>query len=70
MTDAPADYLERQLKGIVGFRITIEALEGKKKLSQNRSADDRDAVAEALQASRRSQGAKTLASWFRLPTRS
>lgn len=50
VTDAPADYLERQLKGIVGFRITIEALEGKKKLSQNRTAEDRDAVAEALQA--------------------
>ena len=42
VTDAPADYLERQLKGIVGFRITIEALEGKKKLSQNRSEADRD----------------------------
>jgi transcriptional regulator len=51
VSDAPADYLERQLKGIVGFRITIEALEGKKKLSQNRDAADRDAVAEALQAS-------------------
>jgi transcriptional regulator len=50
VSDAPADYLERQLKGIVGFRIHIEALEGKKKLSQNRSAEDRDAVAEALQA--------------------
>ena len=51
VSDAPADYLERQLKGIVGFRITIDALEGKKKLSQNRDAADRDAVAEALQAS-------------------
>lgn len=51
VTDAPADYLERQLKGIVGFRINIEALEGKKKLSQNRDAADREAVAEALQAS-------------------
>jgi transcriptional regulator len=51
VSDAPADYLERQLKGIVGFRIDIEALEGKKKLSQNRSAEDRDSVAEALQAS-------------------
>ena len=50
VADAPADYLERQLKGIVGFRIKIEALEGKKKLSQNRDAADRDAVAEALQA--------------------
>ncbi|MET0276806.1 MAG: FMN-binding negative transcriptional regulator [Pseudorhodoplanes sp.] len=50
VTDAPTDYMERQLKGIVGFRLTIEALEGKKKLSQNRSVEDRDGVAEALQA--------------------
>lgn len=50
VTDAPADYMERQLKGIVGFRINIEALEGKKKLSQNRDIEDRLAVAEALQA--------------------
>jgi transcriptional regulator len=48
VTDAPADYLERQLKGIVGFRITIEALEGKKKLSQNRSAEDQARVAAGL----------------------
>lgn len=51
VSDAPADYLERQLKGIVGFRLTIEALEGKKKLSQNRDAADREAVARALSAS-------------------
>jgi transcriptional regulator len=51
VSDAPADFLERQLKGIVGFRITIEALEGKTKLSQNRSEADRDAVASALLSS-------------------
>lgn len=49
--DAPPDYMERQLKGIVGFRFTIEALEGKLKLSQNRSEADRSAVAAALSAS-------------------
>ncbi len=51
VSDAPADYLERQLKGIVGFRITIDALEGKMKLSQNRSTADRVAVTDALAAS-------------------
>lgn len=50
VTDAPADYLDRQVRGIVGLRITIEALEGKKKLSQNRSLEDREGVAAALQA--------------------
>jgi transcriptional regulator len=51
VSDAPVDYLERQLKGIVGFRITIDALEGKMKLSQNRSDADRTSVAGVLQAS-------------------
>jgi transcriptional regulator len=51
VSDAPADYMERQLKGIVGFRFTIEALEGKLKLSQNRSDADRASVAAALCAS-------------------
>jgi transcriptional regulator len=51
VNDAPHDYMERQLKGIVGFRFTIEALEGKMKLSQNRSEADRASVAAALSAS-------------------
>ena len=38
-------------EGIVGFRFTIEALEGKLKLSQNRSEADRGSVAAALSAS-------------------
>lgn len=49
--DAPADYMERQLNAIVGLRFTIEALEGKLKLSQNRSEADRSSVAAALSAS-------------------
>ncbi len=51
VNDAPADYMERQLKGIVGLRFTIDALEGKLKLSQNRSEADRASVAAALTAS-------------------
>ena len=48
VSDAPADYLERQFKGIVGIRLRIEALEGKTKLSQNRPEADRIGVAAAL----------------------
>ncbi len=48
--DAPADYIAAQLKGIVGFRLTIERLEGKWKLSQNRSAADRAGVVAGLTA--------------------
>lgn len=51
VSDAPADYVEKQLRGIVGFRLTIEALEGKLKLSQNRSEADRASVEAALSAS-------------------
>lgn len=46
--DAPSDYLERQFKGIVGVRLHVESIEGKAKLSQNRTETDRDGVAAAL----------------------
>ena len=36
----PADYLRKQLPGIVGFELTIERLEGKLKLSQNKPQAD------------------------------
>jgi len=51
VSDAPTDYMEKQLRAIVGFRFNIEALEGKLKLSQNRSGADRTSVAQALSAS-------------------
>ncbi len=53
VSDAPEDYLQRQFKGIVGLRLTIDAIEGKAKLSQNRTEADRDSVAAALGASER-----------------
>jgi transcriptional regulator len=49
ISDAPAAFIEQMLRGIVGFDMTIEALEGKWKLSQNRSLEDRTAVVTALQ---------------------
>ena len=63
MGDAPADFIAGQLKGIVGVVLTIEALIGKRKLSQNRPPADRDgaledaghnnaALAEAMRAAR------------------
>lgn len=53
VSDAPEDYLQRQFKGIVGLRLTIGAIEGKAKLSQNRAKADHDSVAAALSASER-----------------
>jgi transcriptional regulator len=46
--DAPADYIASQVKGIVGLEMTIERLEGKWKVSQNRSEQDRIGVATGL----------------------
>ena len=46
--DAPEDYIAALLKGIVGLEMTIERLEGKWKISQNRSDEDRNGVAKGL----------------------
>ena len=51
--DAPAAFIEAQLRGIVGLRMPITRIEGKRKMSQNRSAEDRAGVAKGLAASDR-----------------
>lgn len=53
VTDAPASFVRAQLKGIVGLRLPIRQLEGKRKMSQNRTAADRAGVAAGLAASDR-----------------
>jgi transcriptional regulator len=45
------DYDARRLAGIVGIEIAIGEIQGKFKLSQNRSAEDRARVAARLEAS-------------------
>lgn len=46
--DAPADYIAQQMKAIVGVEVTIDRLEGKWKMSQNRAAADIDGVIRGL----------------------
>jgi len=46
--DNPDDYLRKMMRGIVAFEIPITRLEGKFKLSQNRSVRDQSRVVEAL----------------------
>jgi transcriptional regulator len=53
VTDAPADFIDRQLRAIVGVEIDITSIEGKRKLSQNRSDVDRAGVADAFGVSPR-----------------
>jgi transcriptional regulator len=51
LTDAPPAFIAGQLRAIVGVELLIERIEAKRKLSQNRSAADQDAVVAALRAS-------------------
>lgn len=46
--DAPADFIDQLLRSIVGIRVEITALEGKSKLGQNRTVDDRLGAADRL----------------------
>lgn len=46
--DAPGEYIERQMKAIVGVEVRIERIEGKWKMSQNRSPQDVAGVIDNL----------------------
>lgn len=59
--DAPEDYIGQMLRAIVGVEIPIERLNGKWKLSQNRSTEDRLGVANALAAESRESARATAA---------
>jgi transcriptional regulator len=48
VSDAPDEYIERQLAAIVGIEIAITRLEGKWKTSQNQPPRNRAAVVRAL----------------------
>jgi transcriptional regulator len=48
--DAPADYVVQMLRAIVGIEVQLTSLQGKWKVSQNRSAADRDGVAAGLES--------------------
>jgi transcriptional regulator len=63
VTDAPAEYVEKMLAAIVGIEIPIARLQGKWKLSQNRSPADRRGVGAGLESEGRS--ADTVAALIR-----
>ncbi len=48
VSDAPESFIAGQLKGIVGLRMEITRIEGKRKLSQNRPQADRLGTIEGL----------------------
>lgn len=59
--DAPADFISAMLKAIVGIEIDISRIEGKWKLSQNRSLGDQWSLVEALRGSSQ-ESARAMAS--------
>ncbi|HTV69669.1 MAG TPA: FMN-binding negative transcriptional regulator [Rhizobiaceae bacterium] len=50
VSDAPAPFIEAQIKGIVGIELDITDISGKWKVSQNRPIADRAGVADGLEA--------------------
>jgi len=57
--DAPADFIRAQMTAIVGLELPIARIEGKWKISQNRSVADRQGVAAGLHAQGQSSAAMT-----------
>jgi transcriptional regulator len=51
VTDAPESFIDGMLRAIVGVELTVQRVEGKAKLSQNRSEADRAGVIAGLGAS-------------------
>ena len=61
VSDAPEKYIDGQLGGIVGLEITVTRVEGKAKLSQNRSEADRRGVVSGLMAESHYEAAEVAA---------
>lgn len=48
VSDAPEDFVKRQLRGLVGFEIQVSNIDGKWKVSQNKNDADKSGVASGL----------------------
>ncbi len=49
VTDAPADFIDKMVSGVVGLEMSVDRLVGKWKVSQNRSVPDRTGVVDGLE---------------------
>ena len=61
VSDAPADYVGKLSKAIVGMRLRIKRLEGTYKLNQHRSELDKTGVIEGLFADGTAEGSRVAA---------
>ena len=48
MSDAPKDYIEQRLEDVVAFKLEVNNILGKSKLSQNREIQDFISVKENM----------------------
>lgn len=64
--DAPEEFIEKLLNGIVGIEIPINKLEGKWKVSQNKNSPDKLGVVKGL-LSQESMQAKEMAAYVSKP---
>ncbi|HTC83931.1 MAG TPA: FMN-binding negative transcriptional regulator [Rhizomicrobium sp.] len=60
ISDAPASYIDGMVRAIVGFELSIETLEGKWKLSQNRDEADHAGAREGLRRDGREDVARLM----------
>lgn len=66
LADAPRDYIDEMLSKIVGIRIEVTRLTGKRKLSQNRDARDIGGVIDALRERKQVELASAVANANRI----
>lgn len=52
--DAPADYLDMMMQGVVGLEMSVTDIQAKAKLSQNQSVENRNSVIQGLRAPKQS----------------
>jgi transcriptional regulator len=67
--DAPPPFIAGQLRAIVGVELRISRIEGKSKLSQNRSTDDVDGAIAGLQARDETRAASAMRATQRVAQR-
>lgn len=60
MSDSTPEFIDSMLRNIVGIEIAVTALEGKRKLSQNKDGRDRLGAAEALQIRQQAELAQSM----------
>ncbi len=63
--DAPSTFIDQQLRAIVGIEVAVDRIEGKRKLSQNRSDEDQLGVVRGLTATH-DPAARSLADAMRM----